>query len=115
MSKTHAFARFQNFLLANRKENKDPAFVGCDEVLSFISEKNASGNKTRITDLVQYLEFGTGPTVHRKCNLLEERGFVKITVSDSDKRSKVLTLTKKGEGFLEDHSKLMIRAIKETA
>ena len=101
-------------MVAERKGSHDPAFEGCDEILSFVAEANAAGKPVKITDLVQYIVYGTGPTVHRKCNLLIERGLLTSEVSESDRRVKVLMLTKQGHKFLADRNNLMLQIIKET-
>lgn len=113
MSNQYPYARFQNLLVASRKEAADAEFEGCDEILSFIAEASDAGKVVRITELVQYIAFGTGPTVHRKCNLLAARGFLNVEVSDADKRAKTLTLTKKAHRFLADRSNLMHQIIKK--
>lgn len=111
----YPFARFQNILLAARKENPDPELETCEEVLSYIAEKSVSGHEVRITDLIMLQVFGTGPTVHRKCNLLTERGYLGFEISKTDKRVKILALTKNGHKHLANRSKDMLQAINETA
>lgn len=114
MSKNQPFAIFQNLLLAARKERPDSQFQGCDEVLSFIYVRNASGLSVRITELVQYLEFGTGPTVHRKCRVLVERGLLTLEGSKDDGRVNILTISKAGHKYLAAQSALMLTAINES-
>lgn len=110
----HPFARFQNILIAARQQNPDAEIEGCEEVLSYIAESKYEGREIRITDLIMLQVFGTGPTVHRKCNLLTERGYLDFEVSKSDKRVKILALTKNGHKHLADRSNAMLQAISET-
>jgi len=114
MTKVFAYARFVNLLVLHRKNSQDKEFEGCDEILCFISEASSSGKRIRYTDLVQFVEFGTGPTVLRKCNLLVDRGFIKIGPSEADKREKVISLSRKGINFLIERGNLMRQAVKES-
>ena len=107
MSKPPAYAKFLNLLSNLKKNESDPEFDGCDEVLAYIAIQESSGTPAKITDLVQSLQFGTGPTVHRKINLLEARGLIKITPSSTDGRAKDLTISTKGSEHLKNRSKLL--------
>lgn len=114
MGKSYAYARFVNLLVADRKNSDDKEFEGCDEVLSFVAEAGSTETRVRFTDLVRHLEFGTGPTVLRKCTLLVHRGYLKIETSDGDKRVKLMTLTSKGQKYLIERSNQMRQIAKET-
>ena len=111
MSKADAYAKFLNLLGAMRRENPDPEFEGCEEVIAFVYGKEMEGKDVKITDLVQSLRFGTGPTVHRKLSTLNSRGFVTSVKSSSDGRAKTLKCTVKGLAILKDRSKLMQQCI----
>ena len=110
----HPFARFQNILIAARKLSPDTEIEACEEVLSYIAESSFSGCEVRITDLIMLQVFGTGPTVHRKCNLLTERGYLSFELAKTDKRVKILVLTKHGHKHLASRSDAMLKAISET-
>ena len=107
MSKAPAYARFIHTMTALRKELADPEFEGCDEILSHIAVRESEGKAVKITDLVQSLQFGTGPTVHRKVSVLAERALIKIVKSRDDGRAKNLSLTAAGLDFLKERSRLM--------
>ena len=111
MAQASAYAHFINSLALMRKEANDSEFEGCDAVLAFISVKEETGNPVKVTDLVQSLLLGTGPTVHRRVALLAERGLIKITPSKEDARAKHLTLTKSGSSLMNERSKLMAKTL----
>lgn len=71
-------------------------------VLSYIYERDQQGIETRGTDLIQKLEFGTGPTVHKKILDLEDGGFIQVSASDTDGRAKCLSITDAGLVFMRD-------------
>lgn len=107
MTKAPAYACFLYLMSAIKKEARDSAFEGCDEVLAFISVKEAEGQTVRITELIQSLQFGTGPTVQRKVSVLLDRGFIKMDKSKTDARVKDLYLTTKAREHLEERSRLL--------
>lgn len=111
MAKVPPYARFLNFLAVDRKESGDTAFEGCEEVLAFICVKEEAGKAVKITDLVQSLLLGTGPTVHRKVLMLIEHGLITATPSKDDARAKNLSLTKAGINLLNERSKQMAQII----
>lgn len=113
MKSRSPYAIFLNMVVASRKTSPDPEFAGCEEILAFIAERNSQNQSVRITDLVQYVEFGTGPTVHRKCKLLVSKGFVKVEQDCTDKRANVISITLKGRNHLEKYSQMMKMAIEE--
>jgi|GEM_PF-1269692 len=112
MPKSPAYARWLNAMAIARKESSDAEFEGCEEILAFMSIKEASNEPVKITDLVQSLRFGTGPTVHRKVSTLSERGLIKVSASKTDGRAKNLVLTKVGEDLLKERTKLMVSMLK---
>lgn len=107
MAKIPAYARFLHLTNQLNKESPDPEFEGCDDILAYMCVKEAEGVKVKITALVQSLQFGTGPTVHRKISLLAERGLIKISNSKTDGRAKDLSLTAAAMDFLKERSQLM--------
>lgn len=112
MAKAAPYARWLSLLVSKRKEADDAEFEGCEEVLAFINVKESAAEPVRITDLVQSLMFGTGPTVHRKVSLLAERGLINVAASKDDARAKRLTLTKAGATLLNERSKQMAEILK---
>ena len=112
MPKSSAYARFLNAMAVERKEASDAEFEGCEEILAYMSIKEDSNQPVKITDLVQSLLFGTGPTVHRKVSTLTKRGFIKVSASKTDGRAKNLVLTKAGEDLLKERTKLMASMLK---
>ena len=107
MNKPPSYAKFLNLLSNLKKESPDSEFEGCDEVLAYISIMGSSGTPAKITNLVQSLQFGTGPTVQRKINLLEARGLIEIAPSKSDGRAKLLSVSTKGNQHLKARSALL--------
>lgn len=111
MSKATAYATFLNLLGSMRRENPDPEFEGCEEVIAFVYGRESEGKDVKITDLVQSLRFGTGPTVHRKLSTLNSRGFITSVRSHSDGRAKTLKCTAKGLDILKERSKLLQKCL----
>lgn len=107
MAKIPAYARYLYLLNQLKKEAQDPDFDGCEDVLAYISVKEAEGGCVKITDLVQSLQFGTGPTVYRKVTLLADRGLIKVVTSKTDGRAKDLVLASAGMDLLKDRSRLL--------
>lgn len=107
MAKIPAFARFIHLTNQLKKEYPDPEFEGCDDILAYMCVREAEGVTVKMTALVQSLQFGTGPTVHRKVSLLAERGFIGIANSKTDGRAKDLSLTPAAMDYLKERSKLM--------
>ena len=110
MKSASNYARIVNFLNTAKTSEIEE---GCEEVMSFIVCRQESGNATKITDLVQSLKFGTGPTVHRKVSQLNEAGLIKLVRSASDGRAKHLELTPKGIKHLEDQNAKLQLALKQ--
>lgn len=107
MPKSPAYARWLNAMAIARKESTDSEIEGCEEILAYISIKEESNHPVKITDLVQSLQFGTGPTVHRKVAVLAQRGLIEISASKTDGRAKNLVLTKTGNDLLKERTKQM--------
>lgn len=112
MSKSPAYARWLNTMVLARKESGDSEFEGCEEILAFISIREDAGSIVKMTDLVQSLLFGTGPTVHRKVSVLAKRGLIKISASASDGRAKDISLAKSGHALLKERSQQMALMLK---
>ena len=113
MSKAPAYARFLHLTTNLKKDASDSDFEGCEEILAFIAVKEAEGSDVKITDLVQSLEFGTGPTVHRKVGTLSSRGLIQIRPSPNDGRAKQLKLSSEGFELLKERTKLMKQCFSE--
>lgn len=79
--------------------------IGLWFVLSFIYERAEQGVQTRITDLVQQLEFGTGPTVYKKVQDLHQQGMIDIAPCNNDMRAKYLSVTKAAKQQFSELSK----------
>ncbi len=79
--------------------------IGLWFVLSFIYERSEQGVQTRITDLVQQLEFGTGPTVYKKVQDLHQQGMIEIIQCNGDMRAKSLSITKAAKQQFSELSK----------
>lgn len=105
------YASWLNLCAEARKEASDPDFYGCEEILAYIYLGDSEGKSVKVTDLVQSLLFGTGPTVHRKLRLLSDRGLVRVSSNKNDGRAKKLTLTKSGSSLLGERSQQLMNAI----
>lgn len=103
MKSKNAYVRLLNFMRS--ANNEDTGFDGCEEIMAYMHEANANGKSVKITNLVQCMQFGTGPTVHRKVIELQQRGLIEITRSPTDGRAKSLTLSEAGQRHLEQRSK----------
>lgn len=107
MTKIPPFALFMHHLSIQNKERPDSNFEGCEEVLAFLIVRDANGESTNMTNLVQSLRFGTGPTIHRKVTTLVERGLIKHEKSETDGRAKTMSITNAGLALMKEKSKLM--------
>lgn len=107
MTKVPPYALFLHLCTNRKKENPDPDFEGCDDILAYLAVQQANGKAAKITNLVQSLSFGTGPTVHRKISVLVERGLINLQKSQTDARAKDMTITPAGLALLKEKSKLM--------
>ena len=103
MKSKNPYVRLLNFMRVSNTE--DSGFSGCEEVMAYMHEANALGKIVKITDLVQSLQFGTGPTVHRKVSELQHRGLIDIKRSATDGRAKTLVLSEAGLKHLDQRSK----------
>ena len=113
MSKAPAYARFIHSMTALKKELADPDFEGCDEILSYMAVRESEGKTVKITDLVQSLQFGTGPTVHRKVTTLAERGLIGIRHSETDARAKNLSLTAAAMNHLKERTRMLKQSLED--
>ena len=103
MKSKNAYVRLLNFMRVSN--NAESGFEGCEEVMAYMHEANANGKPVKITDLVQSLQFGTGPTVHRKVVELQQRGLIDVARSTTDGRAKTLVLSDAGLKHLDQRSK----------
>ena len=103
MKSKNPYVRMMNFLRISNTE--DSSFDGCEEVMAYMHEAHANGKSVKITDLVQSLQFGTGPTVHRKVVELQERGLIEVARSATDGRAKTLIISDSGMKHLDARSK----------
>lgn len=111
MANAPSYARFLNQISDLKKAAQDHDVEGCDEILAYLAVREAKGLAVNVTELVQSLKFGTGPTVHRKVSVLAERRFIKIAKSKTDARAKVLSLAAPGLNHLKERSRLMKRCL----
>ncbi len=107
MTNSPPYARFLYQMSDLKKAAQDPDFEGCDEILAYMAVRESEGFTVKITELVQSLKFGTGPTVHRKVGVLADRGLIKIVKSKTDARAKDLSLAATGLNHLKERSRLM--------
>ena len=107
MTKVPAYATYLYNQCVSRKETPDSEFEGCDEILAYLVVRDSQGVAVKITELVQSLMFGTGPTVHRKVQTLAERKLIQVAMSKTDGRAKDIQVTTAGLNRLKDQTKLL--------
>ena len=107
MTKVPAYATYLYNQCVSRKETPDSEFEGCDEILAYLVVRDSQGVAVKITELVQSLMFGTGPTVHRKVQTLAERKLIQVAMSKTDGRAKDILVTTAGLNRLKDQTKLL--------
>lgn len=103
MKSKNSYVRLLNFMrVSNHNES---GFEGCEDIMAYMHEAAANGKPVKITDLVQSLQFGTGPTVHRKVVSLQKLGLISVERSATDARAKSLVLSEAGLKHLDQRSK----------
>ena len=107
MAKVPAFATYLHKMCIERKATLDSGFEGCDEILAYLVVRSSEGADVKITELVQSLMFGTGPTVLRKVSTLTSRGLIQLTTSKTDARAKDIKVTAAGMDRMKDQTRLM--------
>ena len=107
MAKIPEYATYLYSNCIARKEMPDSEYEGCDEILAYLVVRDSQGAIVKITELVQSLMFGTGPTVHRKVQTLAERKLIQVATSKTDGRAKDILVTAAGLNRLKDQTKLM--------
>jgi len=90
--------RLHQFYAENRYESR-----GDDALLCHVLEHNLRKVRICSTDLVRSRLFGTLPTVSGRLTRLFERGLLR-QVTDSDRRIRLLEVTKSGIELLEQRS-----------
>ena len=85
--------------------------VSLHQVLAYVYERKTQRVQTRVTDLVQKINFGTGPTVHNKLAWLEVRGPVELKQCATDGRAKVIVITTAGINQLREMEKILLEAV----
>ena len=93
--------RLHRFYAANPHESRED-----DALLCHVLEHNLSKVRICSTDLVRSRLFGTLPTVTGRLARLIERGFLR-QVTDSDRRIRLLEVTKRGIDLLEQRSAIV--------
>ena len=96
MAKVPGYATYLYQTCLKRKEQADAEIEGCDEILAYITVRTTEGVIVKITELVQSLMFGTGPTVHRKVLTLVDHGLIEIGANKNDARAKDIKVTAAG-------------------
>lgn len=111
MAKVPGYAAYLYQTCLKRKEQADAEIEGCDEILAYITVRTSEGVIVKITELVQSLMFGTGPTVHRKVLTLAKRGLIEIVANKNDARAKDIRVTAAGLERLKDQTKFLKRCL----
>lgn len=89
--------RINNFLaLARAPELCESS----QKILAYVMCRQGEGRDTNVTQLVQSLKFGTGATIYRKLQKLQDYGFISITTSSVDARAKSIHVSAKGVRYL---------------
>lgn len=111
MVKVPAYARFVYTMTVLKKEAGDSGYEGCDEILCYMAVKEAEGRSVKITELVQSLKFGTGPTIKRKVDYLVNHGLISMIKSKTDARAKDLSLTAAAINHIKERSRLLKQSL----
>lgn len=82
-------------------QQANPLTSGQRSVLVEIGRREEDGIPTKISDLVQKIHFGTGPTVHAYLLRLEADQLISKEVSGNDARAVCLALTAAGRDYLK--------------
>ena len=88
-------------------QQKVPLTAGQRAVLVELGRREDEGLRTIVTDLVQMIRLGTGPTVHGHLLRLESDGLIQKVVSDQDARAVNLVVTAPGNDYLRALSNLV--------
>jgi len=107
--KTLPYVRFLN--LVRELNQSTPTLERCISLLAYVDDRQLAGKPVSSTDLVQKLDFGTGPTVYKKISQLIDSGYLKSTVNEDDARVKLLHITPEGHALLERYDSLMKQAL----
>lgn len=97
----NAYVELDNLLRDWDGQQSNPLSSGQRAILVELCARESEGAETRITDLVQQIRFGTGPTVHSHLQRLESDRLLTKTPSKTDGRSMCLSLTKTGRDYLQ--------------
>lgn len=97
----NAFIQLERLIREWDGKHKNPLSSGQRSILLELGARESEGAETRITDLVQQIRFGTGPTVHSHLQRLESDRLLTKTPSKTDGRSMCLSLTKTGRDYLQ--------------
>ena len=111
MAKVPGYATYLYQTCLKRKEQADAEIEGCDEILAYITVRTTEGVIVKITELVQSLMFGTGPTVHRKVLTLVDHGLIEIGANKSGARAKGVQVAAAGLEGLRDQTKFLKRCL----
>ena len=88
---------------------QSPETAAADSLLAYLYEAEHVGQAIRVTDLVRAERFGTLPTVNRRLKELTAGGLVEMAVG-TDRRTRVVRVTPKGERVLENRNALLLAA-----
>lgn len=82
------------------------------QVLMFIWLRAQVDTTTRMTDLVQSLRFGTGPTVQSAVKRLTDTGLISVVKSERDGRTNILKITDVGQRTLQEEETRLTKMMK---
>lgn len=108
----NAFVELSLSLRAFDEQSENPLTNGQRSTLLEIARRTDEGLATKVTDLVQMIRLGTGPTIHGQLLRLEAYGFIERSVSENDGRAVSLTITASGKRYLKALDNLVRASVK---
>jgi DNA-binding MarR family transcriptional regulator len=98
--------------LAQEFNAENPTIERCLPVLAYIASQQLANKSTKYSDLVNRLDYGTGPTVLKKVTTLIKGGYLSSSEAPRDNRTKLLTVTESGFELLSHFGSFMEKALK---
>lgn len=108
----NAFVELEELIREWDCQQAEPLSGGQRSILVELARREDEGTQTKITNIIQQIRFGTGPTVHNHLKKLEALKFIKKVVSETDARATCLILTRVGRDYLQALDTLVRTACK---
>lgn len=109
------FISAMEFIFNSKEETRGEDAMLCHIYKKTNTDDECLVNQLIISDLVYSQKFGTGPTVHSKVRGLIDRGLIELIKSPTDARAKIIIVTKGGEKYLDEQSKVLSKLMSAKA